>query len=80
VQSFTARMPLLTAASAFGLGRRCWSSRQQCHLHCLRVGSNPQFSQSRGALDIEADPVPNKGGAARPLRLARSQGLGSASV
>jgi len=25
VQSFTARMPLLTAASAFGLGRRRWS-------------------------------------------------------
>ena len=26
VQSFTARMTLLTATSAFGLGRRCWSS------------------------------------------------------
>jgi len=26
VQSFTARMPLLTATSAFGLGRRRWSS------------------------------------------------------
>ena len=25
MQSFTARMPLLTAASAFGLGRRRWS-------------------------------------------------------
>jgi len=24
VQSFTACVPLLTAASAFGLGRRCW--------------------------------------------------------
>ena len=26
VQSFTARMTLLTATSAFKLGRRCWSS------------------------------------------------------
>ena len=33
VQSFTARMPLLMAASVFGLGRRRWSSRQQCYLH-----------------------------------------------
>jgi len=33
VQSFTARMPfLLTASSAFGLGRRRWSSPQQCYL------------------------------------------------
>ena len=29
-QSFTARMPLLTATSASGLGRGCWSSPQQC--------------------------------------------------
>jgi len=29
VQSFTARMPLLTATSAFGLGRRRWNSPQQ---------------------------------------------------
>ena len=35
VQSFTARMPLLTATSAFGLGRRRWSSPQQCYLHGL---------------------------------------------
>jgi len=34
VQSFTARKPLLVATSAFGLGRRRWSSPQQC-LHCL---------------------------------------------
>ena len=34
VQSFTARMSLLTATSAFGLGRRRCSS-QQCYLHCL---------------------------------------------
>ena len=38
VQSFTARMPLLTATSTYGLGRRCWSSPQQlsrrsvCHM------------------------------------------------
>ena len=44
-------------------------------------GSYPQFSQSRGVLYIEADPLPNKGELApRPLRLARSQGLGSASA
>ena len=36
VQSFTAHMPLLTATSASGLGRRCWSS-QQCYLHCLHT-------------------------------------------
>jgi len=35
MQSFTAHMPLLMATSAFGLGRRCWSSPQQCYLHCL---------------------------------------------
>ena len=29
MQSFTARMPLLTATSAFGLGRRRWNSPQQ---------------------------------------------------
>jgi len=34
VQSFTGRMSLLTATSAFGLGRRRRSSAQQCHLHC----------------------------------------------
>ena len=33
-QSFTARMPLLTATSAFRLGRRR-SSSQQCYLWCL---------------------------------------------
>ena len=36
MQSFTARVPLLSATSAFGLGRRRWSS-QQCYLHCLRT-------------------------------------------
>jgi len=35
VHSFTALMLLLTAASAFGLGRRLWSSSQQCYVHCL---------------------------------------------
>ena len=37
MQSFTARMPLLTATSAFGLGRKRWSSPQQCYLHYLRT-------------------------------------------
>jgi len=38
VQSFTAYMPFLTTTSAFGLGRRRWSS-QQCCLHSLRTFS-----------------------------------------
>ena len=37
MQSFTVRMPLLVATSAFGLERRRWSSPQQCYLHCLRT-------------------------------------------
>jgi len=37
VQGFTAGMPLLTATSAFGLGRRRWSFPQQPYLHCLRI-------------------------------------------
>jgi len=40
VQSFTVRMPLLTATSAFGLGRRRWSSHQQCYLHRLTQRSD----------------------------------------
>ena len=35
--SFTARMPLLTATRAIGLGRRCWCSPQQCYLDCFRM-------------------------------------------
>ena len=35
VQSFTDSMPLLTATSVSGLGRRHWSSPQQYYLHCL---------------------------------------------
>jgi len=31
-------LPLPRATSAFGLGRRRWSSPQQCCLHCLRAG------------------------------------------
>jgi len=31
---------LVTATSAFGLGRRCWSSPQQCYLQCLRTFHN----------------------------------------
>ena len=37
VKSFTARAPLLTATSAFGLGRKRWISPQQCYLHCLHT-------------------------------------------
>ena len=30
-------MPLLMATSAFEIGRRCWTSPQQCYLDCLRT-------------------------------------------
>jgi len=37
-------MPLLTATSAFRLGRRCQSSPQRCDLHRLHVIFNyPNF-------------------------------------
>jgi len=39
VQCFTACMPLLT--SAFGLGRRRWSSHQQCYLYIVRTPATP---------------------------------------
>ena len=44
MQSFTACMPLLTATSTFGLGRRRWSSPQQCCVRCLRT--SPYLMQS----------------------------------
>ena len=37
MQRFTAHVPLLKTTSAFGIGRRRWSSPQQCYLHCLRA-------------------------------------------
>ena len=43
MQSFTARMLLLIAASAFGLVRRCWSSPQHCYLHCLHALSESKI-------------------------------------
>jgi len=33
----TARMPLLTSTSTYGLLRRRWSSHQQCFVHCLHT-------------------------------------------
>jgi len=47
VQSFTAHMALLTATSAFGLGTRCWSSPQQCYLHCLCTFKSQLVNQKR---------------------------------
>jgi len=38
-------MPLLTATSAFGLGRTRWSSPQQCYLHCLRTDTTASFTE-----------------------------------
>jgi len=51
VQSFTSRKPLLTATSAFELGRRCQSLPQQCYLHFLhaivfRVKNSHKVSES----------------------------------
>ena len=46
-------MPLLTATSAFGLGRRRWSSPQQCYLHCLRTGSELNDSQLSRKRSVE---------------------------
>ena len=40
--SFTASMPLVMATSAFGLGRRCWSSPQHCYLHSLHTCNTDQ--------------------------------------
>jgi len=53
MQSFADRMPLLTATSAFGLGRRRWSSAQQCYLHRLRrpnITRNTRRSHTRALL------------------------------
>ena len=58
VQSFTARMPLLTATSAFGLGRRCWSSPQPCYLrwlHGLNWGGSHRISDPA---PLVWDPLP----------------------
>jgi len=52
MQSFADRMPLLTATSAFGLGRRRWSSAQQCYLHRLRrpdITRNTRRSHTRAS-------------------------------
>ena len=37
VRSFTAHMPLLTATSAFGFGKRHWNFLQQCYPHFLHT-------------------------------------------
>ena len=47
MQSFTTYIPLLTATSAFGLGRRRWSSPQQCNLHCLCTLYHYRYSTLR---------------------------------
>ena len=36
-QSFSARMPLLTATSIIELGRRCWSSPQQHYINTVSI-------------------------------------------
>jgi len=52
VPSFTARMPLLTATSAFGLGRRRWSSPQQRYLHLSRTTWVSQYQKGKTNLDF----------------------------
>jgi len=37
-------LPLMTATSASGLERRCWSSAQQCYLHCLHIITTNQYN------------------------------------
>jgi len=37
VRSFTDHMPLLTATSAFGFGKRHWNFPQQCYPHFLHT-------------------------------------------
>ena len=54
VQSFTALMPLLMASSAFGLGRRHWSS-QQCYLHSLHTLSVVLFNGHKMAVVVVVD-------------------------
>ena len=44
MQSFTARVPLLTATRTFGLGRRCWSSPR--HSTMLSTLSPYHFSRA----------------------------------
>ena len=36
--------PHALATSVFGLGRRCWSSPQQCYLHCLCTTTRCRWS------------------------------------
>jgi len=52
VRSFTARMQLLKATSALGLGRRRWSSHQQCYLHRLRSTTNPGLISKQWSLSL----------------------------
>ena len=40
------------ATSAFRLGRRCWSSLQQCYLHCIRTFTVSQKKQDTKLLPI----------------------------
>ena len=72
MQSFTARKPLLTTTSAFGLRRRRWSS-QQCYLHGLctlyqdnckliKFNSIRTLHKNHPLASSVVDPVPDSGG------------------
>jgi len=39
-QSFTAYLPFLRTACAYGLGKRCWSSAPHLHTMCLYIKTN----------------------------------------
>jgi len=52
-QSFAVRMSLLTATSAFGLGRRCCSAPQQGYLHCLRTLTNNYLNKTKPNIYLE---------------------------
>jgi len=51
VQSFTARMPLLMAASASGLGRRRWSCCLDC-VHANNAAERKRDAYDRCGMDV----------------------------
>ena len=54
MQNFTTHMPLLAATSAFGFGRRHWSSPQQCYLQRLHTFS-AHLQITETAIQFEVD-------------------------
>jgi len=57
VQSFTACIPLLTATSAFRLGRRRWNSPPLCYLHCPWRWLKSKITFSKMKPQMFSDPL-----------------------